>query len=105
MILVFYFLKLHFSVYCGAFQRAQEFRFSGIIFLFYKHCLSLVSSKLHSEQTCQRSEKPNIRHKNFLLYAWNLLGANCLEKWISDPRIQVIPKQMSFDDLTNPATE
>ena len=28
--------------------------------------------------------------KTFILYAWHLLGAICLEKWISDPLIQVM---------------
>ena len=34
--------------------------------------------------------KPIGRDKTFILYAWHLLGAICLDRWISDPLIQVI---------------
>ena len=45
LILIFSILKLNFSVYYKAFQSAHAFQFIIMIFLFYEHSLSQVSSK------------------------------------------------------------
>ena len=42
--------------------------------------------------------KLNVNDKTFILYAWHLLGAICLEKWINDPLIQVMRE---IDTQTN----
>ena len=34
--------------------------------------------------------KNDVNDKTFILYAWHLLGAICLEKWMTDPLIQLM---------------
>ena len=38
----------------------------------------------------QRYEKRNVNDKTFIRYAWHLLEAIRLEKWITDPLIQLM---------------
>ena len=62
-------------------------------------------TKFDTVKYCQRWEKPNVRDKTFIFYAWHLLGGICLERWISGPLIQVILEIDIEIDSTDPATE